>query len=144
MVLHMRMRMHSHRNSKRVKAMKRVNTQKKLSLSLKKRKKEQIDGRFSFVSSSSETDSLKKKITPQNTEKVTQWAVNIFEDWLETRKQSGRSGPPNDILLRNEAKEVRDWLCTFVSEVRKSNEDPYCPRSLVSIMCGLSRYIDTN
>ena len=142
MVLHMRMR--SHRKSKRVKAMKRVNTQMKLSLSLKKRKKEQIDGRFSFVSSSSETDSLKKKITPQNTEKVTQWAVNIFEDWLETRKQSGRSGPPNDILLRNEAKEVHDWLCTFVSEVRKSNGDPYCPRSLVSIMCGLSRYIDTN
>ena len=126
MVLHMRMR--SHRKSKRVKAMKRVNTQMKLSLSLKKRKKEQIDGRFSFVSSSSETDSLKKKITLQNTEKATQWAVNIFEDWL----------------LRNEAKEVRDWLCTFVSEVRKSNGDPYCPRSLVSIMCGLSRYIDTN
>ena len=32
---------------KRMKAMKRVNTQKKLYLSLKKRKKEPIDGRFS-------------------------------------------------------------------------------------------------
>ena len=118
-----------------------VKPKKKLSLSLKKGNYP-VTERFSFVSSSSEVESFKKKIIPQSTDKATQWAVKIFNDWSKAREQSGRTAPPNEILLSNQPKEVCDWLCTFFSEVRKSNGESYCPRSLSSIMAGLSRYID--
>ena len=115
---------------------------KKKHLSLS-RKKSKSNERFSFISSSSGVEAFKTKIVPKNTDKATQWTVKIYTEWSKARKDSGRSAPLDGLLLTNSSKEVFDWLCTFFSEVRKSNGEPYCPRSLGSILAGLSRYIET-
>ena len=118
---------------------------KRPSLSLKKRKtgevKDEDTTRFSFVPSS-EIDTHKQKVIPQNTERATVWAVKVFTDWKEARKDSGRDIPPCDILLIDQAKVLCEWLCFFFAEVRKSDGKPYCPRSLSSLLSGIHRYIE--
>ena len=120
---------------------------KRPSLSLKKRKtgevKDKDTTRFSFASSS-EIDTYKQKVIPQNTERATVWAVKVFTDWMKARKESGRDMPPRDILLTDQAKVLCEWLCLFFTEVRKSDGKPYCPRSLSSLLSGLHRYIEAS
>ena len=71
---------------------------KRLSLS---RKKSESNERFSFISSSSEVEAFKTKIVPKNTDKATQWDVKIYTEWSKARKDSGRSAPPDGLLLTN-------------------------------------------
>ena len=120
---------------------------KRPSLSLKKRKtgevKDKGTTRFSSASSS-EIDTYKQKVIPQNTERATVWAEKVFTDWMKAREESGRDMPPCDILLTDQAKVFCEWLCLFFTEVRKSDGKPYCPRSLSSLLSGLHRYIEAS
>lgn len=67
---------------------------RRLSLSLKDRKKKQER----FASDSPKVDKLKRKIVPRNTEKNMEWALKVFRDWMDWRKdQEDKETPPQDI-----------------------------------------------
>lgn len=113
---------------------------KKRRLSLSKKKPE----RFKFASSK-EVDEYKQKHISKNTERTTQWAVKSFTDWMNARKKSGKDAPPANFLNKKQnPKELCKWLCIFFTEVRRSNGDEYCPRSLSGLLAGLQRHIETS
>ena len=101
------------------------------------------EGRFSFVSSDIVTTN-QAKVVPQNTEKSTQWAVKVFKDWLVSRSEHGKEVPSRDVLLSDDKEAICNWLSTFFLEVRKGDGQPYCPRSLSSMLSGIHRYIQAN
>lgn len=89
---------------------------RRLSLSLKDRKKKQEK----FASDSPKVDKLKRKIVPRNTEKNTEWALKVFRDWMDWRKdQEDKETPPPDVLMSEDGEAVCRWLCKFFTEVRK-------------------------
>ena len=118
-------------------------------LSLSKKKKKESNGeddesllnRFTFRISP-EVNRYKTKSVPKNTQKSTQWALIIFDDWVEARRQTSKECPPKGILSTQSAQLLCTWLCRFFTEVRKSDGNPYCPRSLSSIFAGLQHHIE--
>ena len=100
-------------------------------------------GQFSFISSALVTTN-KEKIVPQNTEKATQWAIKAFQDWPASRKEHSKEVPSDDILLSDYKESICNWLSTFFLEVRKGDGQPYCPRSLSSLLSGIHHYIQAN
>ena len=91
-----------------------------------------------------EVETQKKKFVPDNTDKATQWATKVFSDWSVARQAAGKEAPPKDVLLTEDKKLLCDSLCTFFLEVRKSDGEPYCPRSLAALLAGLHRHIQLN
>ena len=124
-----------------------VKKRPRLSLSKKKKKEsngeddESLLNRFTFRISP-EVNRYKTKSVPKNTQKSTQWALKIFDDWVEARRQTSKECPPKGILSTQSAQLLCTWLCRFFTEVRKSDGNPYCPRSLSSIFAGLQRHIE--
>ena len=48
---------------------------------------------------------------------------------------------PEEILVTDNKQILCEWLCKFVTEVRKGNGEDYTPRSLYLILAGLQRHI---
>ena len=117
---------------------------KRLSLSIKGRRKDKTDtgARFS-LQSSPEIDKYKQKVVPKSTLRTTKWAVDIFDQWIGARLSSGSKVPPDNLLRSQDGKIVCEWLCRFFTEVRKADGDLYCPRSLSSILAGLQRHMQS-
>ena len=123
---------------------------KRLSLSKKDRRRkvsdtranEDSNTRFSFHSSP-EVNKYKEKIVPKATLRSTKWALEVFDEWVKARKNAGKTSTPDDVLCGPDAKVVCEWLCRFFSEVRKTDGNPYCPRSLSSLLAGLHRHVQS-
>ena len=113
-------------------------------LSLKGRRKQpaSTESRF-YHYSSPEIDKYKEKMIPKSTLRSTKWAFDIFEQWISARLSSGHKVPPDDLLCSSDGKVVCEWLCHFFTEVRKADGNPYCPRSLSSILAGLQRHMQS-
>ena len=114
---------------------------KRLSLSRKKKVDTMSATRFKFTTSP-KVDEMKRKVIPKNTDKCTQWALKVFNDWTESRKEAGEKVPPEDILCTDDEQILRNWLCRFFTEVRKGDGSYYCPRSLSSMLASLQRHIE--
>ena len=120
-----------------------VRPKKRLSLALPKKRQSPSKKRFTFNSSPS-VDKYKKKMVPANTERSTKWCLSIYDDWIKARTKAGLKLPPSDLLIASDGELLCQWLCRFFTEVRKSNGESYCPRSLSSLLAGLQRYHQSN
>ena len=80
--------------------------------------------------------------TPLNTERSTMWAVKIFDDWRIARNTTVSTDLcPENIFTLEDSNIICQWLCKFVTEVRKGTGQEYTPRSLYLILSGLQRHM---
>ena len=73
-----------------------------------------------------------------------QWALRNFTSWSDMRNKKYDEQVPPDLLGCHDATVVCKWLCCFVQETRKEDGQPYPPRSLKQLLCGLKRIMDSN
>ena len=101
--------------------------------------------RFSTFVSDQELQEAKKCAVPKNTDKCTNWALNIWKEWSTHRQKqfSSHSQWPTHLMITQPI-ELDYWLSKFMLEARKANGDCYTPDTLYSICSGLLRYIREN
>ena len=113
----------------------------KASLSLKKVKgKKEAKDCFGDTSCE-ELTNLSKGYVPQNTEKNTQWAIRVFEQWQEARCVRGNPVPDKLLQAPYDIGALSHWLSLFVSEVRKADGSLYPPKSIYQLLCSILRYM---
>ena len=97
---------------------------------------------FTFEVTPDELSKLKEGDCPANTLKNNVWALKTFEEWRVTRNTRYPADPcPEEILIMDNKQILCEWLCKFISEVRKANGQEYTPHSLYLILAGLQRHI---
>ena len=67
-------------------------------------------------------------------------AVDIFEQWISARLSSGCKVPPDDLFCRSK---LFVSGCRFFTEVCQADGNPYCQRSLSSILAELQRHMQS-
>ena len=89
-------------------------------------------------------EASKKPVEVKNTTKSTMWAVHAFYAWLgEHNEQCADNQCPAEILCMDDMSLLCHWLCIFVKELRRENGEPYTPRSISMLLCGLQRFINS-
>ena len=76
-----------------------------------------------------------------NTEKNTEWVVCNFEAWRKARNKKFEEQCSSNILSSTDMKELCDWLCKYIAEIRKTDGTEHTPRSLYFLLAGLQRHI---
>ena len=82
---------------------------------------------------------------PVNTRKKEKWAIKIFTEWHEKRKEEILNNNREGLLVLKDISEwtSSDWnllLEEFILEVRKENGEKYTPSSLKDIFSMLQHY----
>ena len=105
-------------------------------------KLQKLDERFNFNVTSDDLTHFMEGETPANTERSTTWAVKIFDDWRRARNATATSDLcPENIFNHEDNSIICQWLCKFVTEVRKMKGQEYTPHSLYLILSGLQRHM---
>ena len=90
-----------------------------------------------------ELKSLSTGFKPQNTNRSTKWSIENFSSWMAHR--NSRPGPiekcPEDVLKSKDPELLSKWIGTFAAETRKTNGEPYTPKTLYAILTGILRYM---
>ena len=120
----------------------------RLSLSLKKGRKQDNNNssfsRFGKVSNS-ELQEATKGVLPANTKKANTWAIKNFTEWKQARDTDHPDDTvPEKLLCLSDTETVCKWLCRYIMETRQENGQPYPPKSLYSLLCGLYRHSRAN
>ena len=97
-------------------------------------------GRFQFVTKEAEED-LQKGFTPENTQRSTQWALNVFRDWKTARVDAQEEACPDDLLERANPADLVRWLALFAAEARNGKGENYTPTSISNLLAGILRYM---
>ena len=104
------------------------------------KKKKEAQGRF--VSPKKRMDEYEKAFCSQNTKVNARWAVNNFNAWQRDYNTRHPGKPcPDDLLLSNSASDVASWLEKYVLSTRKRTREPYPPKTVYLLLCGLQRYM---
>ena len=96
--------------------------------------------RFTAPKSDEKVTAALAGAVPKNTQRTTNWALNIWKQWTSYWRQvcHPHDCPPHLYLCTNS--EYDQWLSKFVLEIRRADGMPYPPSTLYSICCGLQRY----
>ena len=96
--------------------------------------------------SSVQLETISKVFVHQNTEKNMKWAVSTFKEWIASRNQCSAVGETIDVDILSkpvdkdsECTELCRVLCLFVVEARKTNGEPYPPKTVFHLLAGLLR-----
>lgn len=90
--------------------------------------------------STPEVEAHKSKHVPVNTERSAAWSLKLLTNGLWQEKPLEKTQAEEFLLCDN--KETKShWLCQFFLEVRKVDGTCYTPRSLLSVLAGINRYI---
>ena len=95
---------------------------------------------FAFDIGDGELSNMKSGTCPSNTLKNNEWARRTFETWRSERNKRFPEDKCPDNVFENKDTAC-EWLCKFVTEVRKSNGSEYTPRSIYLLLAGLQRSI---
>ena len=115
---------------------------RRISLSLKERRKQKTAERFAKVSSK-EMETCKKKPSCKNTDKSQLWAFCVFQSWIENQDTSESD---DDIrynesdLFAEDSERVCSMMCKFIIEARQRNGSPYSPKTLLQLATNLQSY----
>ncbi|XP_062606633.1 uncharacterized protein LOC134268405 [Saccostrea cucullata] len=101
-------------------------------------KESAASNRFITPLSETETKDLIESHENRNTKKNTAWAFRVFESWRSHRNDSGEIVKA---LHKMTTEEMNYYLGRFIVETRKQDGQPYPPRSLYLIACGLLRHL---
>jgi hypothetical protein len=106
-------------------------------------KKKKVDNSRYKLLNPEEMDDLSKAFVPKNTLRMTKWSVSNFELWLTNRNKMVSSESekcPENLLEAKDPELLTKWLGLFVAETSKVNGDPYPPKTLYELLCGLLRH----
>ena len=107
---------------------------KKVRLSLQKPRFERV--------SDEDMSTICKGYVPPNTAKNTKWSVTVFNEWKSARNNgAGEEKCPDNVLERPDVTKLNFWLSRFVAEVRRSDNEPYPPKSIHQLLCGILRFM---
>ena len=96
--------------------------------------------RFGPLVSDSDISSLQKTAVCANTKKNTTWAVNVWNEWVDYRRQQNPLDYPPYLLTMTLA-EMDKWLSRFVLEVRRKDGNVYPPNTIHQLCCGILRHV---
>ena len=74
------------------------------------------------------------------TNNATNWTLNLWKEWQQSRKDMGTAYPFTPLHLLTE-KMSNEWMCKFILEARHKDEVEYPPTSLYKIASGIIRLI---
>ncbi|XP_076082259.1 uncharacterized protein KIAA1958-like [Mytilus galloprovincialis] len=94
-----------------------------------------VESRFAEMTDN-EIDTLIEDAENKNTKKATKWAVNVYEDWRNSKIGSGLIIPN---LKDLSVQDINSILGKFVVEVRKKNGEKYPAKTLYLLVTGLLR-----
>ena len=96
--------------------------------------------RFGPRLTSCDVSAIQKAAVPVNTRKSTNWAVNVWNEWSDYRKQQDPSDcPPH--LRTMQLCELNEWLSLLVLEFRREDGKCYPPNTVHQLCCGILRYL---
>ena len=114
------------------------------------------EGRFRFPKRNEEEELCVERAVPKSTRYKNKWAVGIFEDWQRVRSvkfpivevggvfkeyELDKVQPLTRPITEMDALTLNYWLSKFVQEVAKCSKDPYPPKTLYQIVCGIRRFM---
>lgn len=78
---------------------------------------------------------------PENSARSSRWALNNLRSWFdEYNKRNEDDKCPAEILTPSCSKEILNkWLCVYVLETRNHVGQPYPPKTVYSLLCGILR-----
>ena len=83
---------------------------------------------------------LSKGMTPANTDKSTKWALSNFDAWKDARNRKHPTDRvPDDLFVCNDPDILSLHLSRYALETRKTNGQPYPPKTIHQLLCGLLR-----
>ena len=91
--------------------------------------------------SKEELETISKGFVPPNTAKNTRWARNCFLEWMYERNGLSDEKCPENILEEQCAADLNTWIPKFIAEARRSDGEPYTPKTIDQILSGLLRYM---
>ena len=91
--------------------------------------------------SKEELETISKGFVPPNTAKNTRWARNCFLEWMYERNGLSDEQCPENILEEQCAADLNTWIPKFIAEARRSDGEPYTPKTIHQILSGLLRYM---
>ena len=110
------------------------------------------EGRFRFPKTIEEGKLCVERAVPKSTRYKHKWGVGIFEDWQRVRSVKFLIVEVGGVFKEYELEKVQPltrpitevdaltfnyWLSKFVQEVAKCSKDPYLPKMLYQIVCGM-------
>ena len=104
---------------------------------LKKRRKLAPSDNFKASSDQEEIDRITKGYVPMNTQKSTNWAIEVFNEWRCSRSSLDDEECPSDLLYVGDADKLNFWLPQFINEVRQTDGNPYPPRTIHQLLAGI-------
>ena len=109
--------------------------EKKRRLSLSKKP----DSRFVFASTEA-LEIASKKAIPKNTTVALNWAVRLFEAWIDFANKEEEQFCVEDLWSNKDASKLATMLSRFCLEVKQQNGNPYTPKSVLQILINLQNY----
>ena len=105
--------------------------------------------RWGSPKSSSAVQSVRKSGVPEKIQNQTKWAVGVWREWasyrrLNTIEDEEQLHPLEEDFATMQTEDMNFWLCKFVIEARKKDQQPYPPDTLYSLCCGLFRALKTD
>ena len=98
--------------------------------------------RFGAVPSSDELALLSQIEVPRNTKRSTQWAVKVFNSWVEESNVEKELQYPIHLLeMVTDPGRLGRWLSQFQVSARNHQGNNYTPQSIHCILSDLLRYI---
>ena len=79
---------------------------------------------------------------PKSTRNSTKWAVKVWDDWVENRKNQASSPyniPPNLVNVTNA--QLSHWMSRMIMEVRNQKGQPYSGTTLYGLCAGIQRFV---
>ena len=97
--------------------------------------------RFKFASED-ELKELSKGYTPANTNKATQWALNVYKEWKQERKiHCSLQAVPECLLTASDPELLNTHLTRLAVEAKEVNGESYPPATVYQLLCGILRYM---
>ena len=98
--------------------------------------------RFKF-SNEKELQEMAKGFTPANTNKATQWALKVFDDWRTARNKQFpvEQAVPENLLDSSDPEVLNTHFSRLAIEARKVNGERYPPSTVHQLLCGILRHM---
>ena len=98
--------------------------------------------RFSTFVDDDELAILSKGVVPANTDRNTKWALSNFFAWKEARNKKYPENPvPEELFSCTDPATLNTHLSRFAVETRKANGEPYPPKTVHQLLCGILRHM---
>ena len=96
--------------------------------------------RFATPLREHQMEQLRRESIPEKTRAQTEWAVRVWQEWALTRSSAGGVEIPGQFVVAAKHEgNIASFMCSFVTEVCRKDDQVYPPLSLCQLCCLLQR-----